>query len=166
MAQTEAATVRKQVVVDAPIERAFSVFTDRFGDFKPPEHNLLGAPIAETVFEPRVGGGIVDRAADGSECRWARILAFDPPDRVVFSWDISPRWTIETDQAQTSEVEVRFYAESPTRTRVELEHRHIDRHGPGMGSNHRRRRRAGGLAPVPGPVRRAGEGRPLTCRRS
>src|ERR1700744_2263 len=77
------------------------------------------------------GGASVDRAADGSECRWARILAFDPPDRVVFSWDISPRWTIETDQAQTSEVEVRFYAESPTRTRVELEHRHIDRHGPG-----------------------------------
>ena len=131
MAKTEAGTVRKQVVVDTPIERAFSVFTDRFGDFKPPEHNMLGAPITETVFEPRVGGGIVDRAADGSECRWARILAFDPPDRVVFSWDISPRWTIETDQARTSEVEVRFFAESPTRTRVELEHRHLDRHGPG-----------------------------------
>src|SRR5215469_5331171 len=131
MAPTEAVTVRKRVVVDAPIERAFTVFTERFGDFKPPEHNMLGAPIAETVFEPRVGGGIVDRAADGRECRWARILAFDPPERVVFSWDISPRWTIETDLAQTSEVEVRFFAESPTRTRVELEHRHIDRHGPG-----------------------------------
>jgi len=78
-----------------------------------------------------VGGGIVDRAGNGSECQWARILAFDPPDRVVFSWDISPQRTIETDQAQTSEVEVRFYAESPTRTRVELEHRHIDRRGPG-----------------------------------
>ena len=114
MAQTKAVTVRRQVVVDAPIERAFTVFTGRFGDFKPPEHNMLGAPIAETVFESRVGGSIVDRAADGSECRWARILAFDPPERVVFSWDISPRWTIETDQAQTSEVEVRFYAESPT----------------------------------------------------
>jgi uncharacterized protein YndB with AHSA1/START domain len=92
---------------------------------------MLGAPIAETVFEPKVGGNIVDRAADGSECRWARILAFDPPDRVVFSWDISPQWTVETDPGQTSEVEVRFYAESPTRTRVELEHRHLDRHGPG-----------------------------------
>ena len=57
MAQTEAVTVRKQVVVDVPIERAFSVFTGRFGDFKPPEHNLLAVPIAETVFEPRVGGG-------------------------------------------------------------------------------------------------------------
>jgi uncharacterized protein YndB with AHSA1/START domain len=131
MAQTDAATVRKQIVVRAPIERAFAVFTDRFGDFKPPEHNMLGTPIAETVFEPRVGGNIVDRAVDGSECRWARILAFEPPDRVVFSWDISPQWTIETDPARTSEVEVRFYAESPTRTRVELEHRHIDRHGPG-----------------------------------
>jgi hypothetical protein len=75
MAKTGTTEVRKQVVVEAPIERAFTVFTDRFGDFKPPEHNLLGAPIAETVFEPRVGGGIVDRAEDGSECRWARILA-------------------------------------------------------------------------------------------
>ena len=131
MALPEAVTVRKQIVVDAPIEHAFTVFTDRFGDFKPPEHNLLGAPITETVFEARAGGSIVDRAADGSECRWARILVFDPPERVVFSWDISPQWTIETDQAQTSEVEVRFYAESPARTRVELEHRHIDRHGPG-----------------------------------
>jgi len=131
MAQTEAVTVRRQIVVDAPIERAFAVFTGRFGEFKPPEHNLLGAPIVTTVFEPRVGGGIVDRAADGSECRWARILAFEPPHRVVFSWDISPQWTIETDTARTSEVEVRFSAESPSRTRVELEHRHIDRHGPG-----------------------------------
>jgi uncharacterized protein YndB with AHSA1/START domain len=131
MADTEAPAVRKSIVVDAPIERAFFVFTEKFGDFKPPEHNLLAAPIAETVFETRVGGGIVDRAADGSECRWARILAFDPPDRVVFSWDISPRWTIEDDPAQASEVEVRFFAESPDRTRVELEHRHIDRHGPG-----------------------------------
>ncbi len=75
MAQTETATVCKQVMVATPIERAFTAFTDRFGDFKPPEHNMLGTPIAETVFEPRVGGNIVDRAADGRECRWARILA-------------------------------------------------------------------------------------------
>jgi uncharacterized protein YndB with AHSA1/START domain len=131
MTGIEVPVVRKQVVVNAPAEQAFTAFTERFGDFKPPEHNLLRAPIAETVFEPRVGGSIVDRASDGSECRWARILVFDPPDRVMFSWDISPQWTIETDPAQTSEVEVRFYAESPTRTRVELEHRHIDRHGVG-----------------------------------
>ncbi len=131
MTQAASAVVRSQIVVEAPIERAFSVFTERFGDFKPPEHNLLGSPIAETVFEPEVGGHIVDRGADGSECRWARILAYEPPDRVVFSWDISPQWQIETEPDNTSEVEVRFVAESPQRTRVELEHRNIDRHGPG-----------------------------------
>ena len=131
MTRAEITVVRRQVVVNAPQAKAFAAFTERLGEFKPPEHNMLAAPIAETVFEPRVGGGIVDRATDGAECRWARILAFDPPDRVVFSWDISPQWTVESDPAQTSEVEVRFYAESPTRTRVELEHRHLDRHGPG-----------------------------------
>jgi uncharacterized protein YndB with AHSA1/START domain len=125
------AVVRKHVVVEAPPEQAFKTFTERFGDFKPPEHNLLQAPIAETVFDARVGGHIYDRAVDGSECRWARILAYEPPDRVVFSWDIGPQWQLEPDPANTSEVEVRFVAESPERTRVELEHRHIDRHGPG-----------------------------------
>jgi uncharacterized protein YndB with AHSA1/START domain len=121
-------------LVNAPIGEAFKVFTERFGDFKPREHNLLRAPIAETVFEPRVGGNIYDRAVDGTECRWARILAFEPPDRVVFSWDISPRWQLETDPDLTSEVEVRFFAEAPQRTRVELEHRNIDRHGSGWES--------------------------------
>ena len=134
MTETDAGVVRKDVIVAAPIETAFTVFTQRFGDFKPPEHNLLAAPIAETVFEPVVGGNIVDRAVDGSECRWARILAYDPPHRVVFSWDIGPTWTVETDPALTSEVEVTFTVAGPGRTRVELEHRHIDHHGPGWQS--------------------------------
>jgi uncharacterized protein YndB with AHSA1/START domain len=133
MNQTDA-VVRKQVVVDAPIERAFRVFTERFGEVKPPEHNLLRSPIAETIFEPRVGGNIYDRAEDGSECRWARVLVYDAPNRVVFSWDIGPTWQLETNQENASEVEVRFVAEGPDRTRVELEHRHIDRHGPGWES--------------------------------
>jgi uncharacterized protein YndB with AHSA1/START domain len=128
------AVVRREIVVDAPIDRAFAVFVERFGDFKPPEHNLLGAEIAETRFEPRVGGHIYDRAADGRECRWARVLAYEPPDRVVFTWDISPRWQLEADEGNASEVEVRFVAETPERTRVELEHRNLDRHGPGWGS--------------------------------
>jgi uncharacterized protein YndB with AHSA1/START domain len=126
-----ATSTRHEVTVDAPIERAFSVFTDEFGTFKPREHNMLGVDIAETVFEPRVGGHIYDRGVDGSECRWARVLAYEPPDRVVFSWDISPRWQLETDPDQASEVEVRFIAESDGRTRVELEHRNLDRHGAG-----------------------------------
>jgi uncharacterized protein YndB with AHSA1/START domain len=131
MTQTADAVVRRQTVVDVPVEEAFTVFTRRFGDFKPPEHNLLRAPIAETVFEPRVGGHVYDRATDGSECRWARVLVYEPPYRVVFSWDIGPTWQVETDPANTSEVEVRFIAETPQRTRVELEHRNLDRHGPG-----------------------------------
>jgi uncharacterized protein YndB with AHSA1/START domain len=132
--QTEASVIRRQIVVNAPVARAFTVFTERFGDVKPREHNLLSAPLAETVFEPRVGGHIYDRAEDGSVCRWARILAYEPPTRVVFSWDIGPTWQLETDPELTSEVEVRFVAEGPDRTRVELEHRHIDRHGPGWQS--------------------------------
>jgi uncharacterized protein YndB with AHSA1/START domain len=134
MTQAPTAAVRKQVVVPAPIERAFAVFTDRFGDFKPREHNLMASPITRTVFEPRVGGAIVDIAEDGSECRWARILVFEPHERVVFSWDIGPDWQLVGDPENASEVEVRFVAETPERTRVELEHRHIDRHGPGWES--------------------------------
>jgi uncharacterized protein YndB with AHSA1/START domain len=126
-----ATTVRSSITVEAPIERAFRVFTEDFGSFKPPEHNMLGVEIAETVFEPRVGGHLYDRGVDGSECRWARILAYEPPTRVVFTWDISPQWQVEADADKTSEVEVRFTAESPERTRVELEHRNLERHGDG-----------------------------------
>jgi uncharacterized protein YndB with AHSA1/START domain len=124
----EATSIRHAVTVDAPIDRAFAVFTEDFGSFKPPEHNILGVPIAETVFEPRVGGRVFDRGVDGSECQWARVLVHEPPHRVVISWDIDPHWRIETDPEKTSEVEVRFVAEGAERTRVELEHRHLDRH--------------------------------------
>jgi uncharacterized protein YndB with AHSA1/START domain len=127
--QQSSTTVRRSVVVEAPIERAFRVFTEEFGAFKPPEHNLMAVEIAETVFEPHAGGYLYDRGVDGSVCRWARVLAYEPPHRVLISWDISPRWQIETDPDRTSEVEVRFIAESPDRTRVQLEHRNLDRHG-------------------------------------
>ncbi|MGH2865355.1 MAG: SRPBCC family protein [Solirubrobacteraceae bacterium] len=129
--QATATTVRSKVVVDAPIERAFRAFTEDFDRIKPHEHNMLGVEIAETVFEPRAGGRIYDRGVDGSECQWARVLAFEPPNRILFSWDISPQWQIESDHEKTSEVEVRFIAESEERTRVELEHRKLDRHGEG-----------------------------------
>lgn len=134
MTEAQSTTVRHEVTVDAPLERAFRVFTERFGDFKPREHNLLRVPIAATVFEPHVGGHIYDRGVDGSECRWARIVAYEPPDRVVFTWDIGPTWQVETDLERTSEVEVRFVGETAERTRVVLEHRHLDRHGDGWES--------------------------------
>ena len=129
--QAEGTSVRHQVVVEAPIERAFEVFTDGIGSWFPAEYNLLGVEIAERTFEPREGGQIYDRGADGSECHWGRVLAYEPPNRVVFSWDIDPRWQIESDPEKTSEVEVRFTSESADRTRVELEHRNLERHGDG-----------------------------------
>ena len=123
--------VRTEIVVEAPAERAFRAFTEQFDRIKPREHNMLGVEIAKSVFEPRAGGRVFDRGVDGTECQWGRVLAYEPPDRLVFSWDISVRWTVETDPARTSEVEVRFVPEGPDRTRVELEHRHLDRHGEG-----------------------------------
>src|SRR3954467_14308438 len=129
--KTARTAVRSSIVVDALIDRAFTVFTEGIGSWFPPEYNLLPVPIVDRVFEPRVGGRIYDRGEDGSECHWARVLAFEPPARVVFSWDIGPQWQIETDPANTSEVEVRFTEEAPDRTRVDLEHRHLDRHGDG-----------------------------------
>jgi uncharacterized protein YndB with AHSA1/START domain len=123
--------VRTSIVVDATPERAFTVFTAEMGTWWPPEHHLLDAELSETVFEPRAGGRIYDKGVDGSECTWARVLAYEPPDRVVFSWDIGLDWKVETDHARTSEVELRFVPDGPERTRVELEHRHLERHGDG-----------------------------------
>ena len=151
--QPSRTSVSHSVVVEAPIDKSFKVFTEDFGRFKPPEHNLLAAEIAETVFEPRVGGFVYDRGVDGSECRWGRVLAYEPPHRVVVSWDISPAWQIETDPDKTSEFEVRFIAEADGRTRVELEHRNLDRHGQG-GRCARRSGRRSGLAALPPPLRR------------
>jgi uncharacterized protein YndB with AHSA1/START domain len=153
MTQAADTVVRKEIVVEAPIERAFNVFTDRFGDFKPREHNLLGAPITETTFEPRVGGHIYDRAEDGSECRWARIRAYEPPTRVVFSWDIGPTWQLEPDPANTSEVEVRFVR----RPRPHQGRTRAPPHRPPwprLGRRLPRRRQRRRLAAVPHPVRR------------
>jgi uncharacterized protein YndB with AHSA1/START domain len=132
--QAEKTSIQTEVVVEAPVDRAFRVFTEEFDRIKPREHNMLGVDIAETVFEAREGGRIYDRGIDGSECQWARVLAYEPPDRVVFSWDISPQFQLETDLSKASEVEVRFISETPERTRVELEHRNLDRHGEGWES--------------------------------
>ena len=129
--QAEQTSIRHSVVVEAPQERAFRVFVEQFDRVKPREHNMLAVEIAESVFEPEAGGRVYDRGVDGSEYQWARVIAYEPPERLVFSWDISPEWQLETDPARSSEVEVRFVAETPDRTRVKLEHRHLDRHGDG-----------------------------------
>src|SRR5579871_3649884 len=116
--QSQDSTVQAHIVVQAPIDRAFRTFVEDFDRIKPREHNMLPVDIEKTVFEPQVGGRVYDRGIDGSIYQWARVLAYEPPNRLVFSWDISPQWQLETDPKKTSEVEVRFIAEAPARTRV------------------------------------------------
>jgi uncharacterized protein YndB with AHSA1/START domain len=123
--------VRTETVVEVPIERAFKVFTEEMESWWDADHHLGDAPLAEMVVERHVGGRIFDRLTDGSECEWSRVLAYEPPTLFVFSWDINTRWELETDPDKTSEVAVTFVTEGPDRTRVALEHRHLDRHGEG-----------------------------------
>ena len=131
MTDTKATAVSTSIVVDAPAAVAFAIFSEDMASWWPPDHHILQSALASMVFEPRQGGRIYDVGVDGSECQWGRVLAYEPPDRVVFSWDISLQWQIEADLDRTSEVEVRFIAEERGRTRVELEHRRLNRHGEG-----------------------------------
>ncbi|HEY2552303.1 MAG TPA: SRPBCC family protein [Streptosporangiaceae bacterium] len=126
--------VSTEVDVEAPVEHAFRVFTEGIGTWWDPDHHLLEGELAEMVFEPLAGGHIIDRGTDGSECRWARVLAYEPPHRVVFSWDINLRWEVESDPAKASEVEITFASAGPGRSHVVLTHRHLDRHGEGWES--------------------------------
>lgn len=125
--------VQHEVLVNLSPEEAFWKFAD-LDKIKPREHNMLAVPIAKTVLEQRAGGDVYDRGVDGSICRWGRVLTFDPPHAIAFSWDIGPNWQVTTDLDRTSEVEITFTSEGDGRTRVTLTHRHIERHGAGWKS--------------------------------
>jgi uncharacterized protein YndB with AHSA1/START domain len=129
--QTADTAVQTSIVVEASQRLAFEVFTKDIASWWPPDHHILEGELKEMVFELTDGGRVYDVGVDGSECRWARVLAFDPPERIVISWDITPEWKLETDLSKTSEVEFRFVSEGENRTRIELEHRNLDRHGEG-----------------------------------
>lgn len=130
------AVVCKSVRVAVPIERAFSVFVEEMERWWPAKHHLGAAPFQTIIVEPRVGGRWYERAADGQECEWGTVLAWDPPRRVAFSWHLGPgqddpTWRYDPDMARASEVEIDFSAEGPAATLVELVHSKLERHGKG-----------------------------------
>jgi uncharacterized protein YndB with AHSA1/START domain len=120
--------VRKVLTVQAPQAVAWRVFTERMGTWWPLAHYKIGkAKAVDAVVEPRVGGRWYERGEDGSTCQWGSVLAWEPHERLVLSWDIDANF--QYDPALKTEIEVRFLAEGPHTTRVELEHRHLDRYG-------------------------------------
>jgi uncharacterized protein YndB with AHSA1/START domain len=125
---TEATSLRKVVIVQAPQAVAWRVFTEKMGAWWPLATYKIGeANAVDAVIEPRVGGRWYERGDDGSTCDWGRVLSWEPPSRLVLSWDISADW--QHDPTVKTEVEVRFIAKGKDATRVELEHRHLDRYG-------------------------------------
>jgi uncharacterized protein YndB with AHSA1/START domain len=115
------APVKKTLSVKASQAHAFDVFTLRFDAWWPKSHHIGKAGMKESVIEPRTGGRWFEKGEDGSECDWGRVLAWEPPQRLVLSWQINSKFT--RDETVNSEIEVRFIAESAERTRVEFEHR-------------------------------------------
>jgi hypothetical protein len=124
------APVRRSLRVKAGPQRAFDVFTAGMGRWWPAEHTLLKAPRADIVMEPRAGGRWYERAVDGSECDWGRVVSWEPPGRVLLMWQLNGDWRF--DPGFETGLEIRFLAEVDGATRVELEHRDIERYGEKM----------------------------------
>jgi uncharacterized protein YndB with AHSA1/START domain len=123
--------VRRSVTVKANAERAFRVFTEGIDTWWPRSHHIGNSPLKKQVMEPRPGGRCYGQQMDGTDCEWGRILVWEPPHRFVMAWQITHAWGYEPDLAKSSEVEVRFTPEADGSTRVDLEHRHFERHGAG-----------------------------------
>jgi uncharacterized protein YndB with AHSA1/START domain len=125
------APVRKSIRVRADVAHAFDVFTAGIDRWWPRTHHIGQSPMTRIIVEPRAGGRCYSEQEDGTDCDWGSVLAWEPPHRVVLAWQITSAWRYEPDLARSSEVEVRFTPEADGMTRVDLEHRHLERHGPG-----------------------------------
>jgi len=123
--------VRVEVTVETSIERAFTVFTERVDSWWPRSYRIGGFENSDVVLEPRQGGRWFERAADGSECDWGRVLTWEPPSHVALSWQIAPNFTAERDPQRASHVDVRFVADGADRTIVSVVHSEFERHGEG-----------------------------------
>jgi hypothetical protein len=125
---TDPNSVRKVVHVQAPVAVAWRVFTEQIATWWPLESYRIGkAKAVDAVIEPRVGGRWYERGEDGSTCDWGSVLVWEPTGRLVLSWDITADW--QYDPSLKTEIELRFLPDGKEATRVELEHRHLDRFG-------------------------------------
>jgi uncharacterized protein YciI/uncharacterized protein YndB with AHSA1/START domain len=120
-------SIKKQITVATSQERAFRVFTDGIDRWWPREHHIGASPLERSIIEPFAGGRWFARCQDGSEVDTGRVLTWQPPSRLVLTWQITAAWKFDPDFV--TEVEVSFIAEGPRSTRVELEHRHLERYG-------------------------------------
>ena len=127
MARPAIPVLHGSTIVNAPVDRAFRAFTASFDRWWPRDYHIGHAQMAEAILEDRVGGRWYEKGADGSECDWGHVLVWEPPHRLVLTWQINGMWQYDPDPAHASEIEVRFTASGPTETRVDLEHRHIER---------------------------------------
>lgn len=126
---TDPNSVRKSMSVHAPLAVAWRVFTEQMGTWWPlTVYKIGGANAVDVIIDPCAGGRWYERGDDGSTCDWGRVLSWEPPSRLVLSWDISADWQYDPDLK--TEIELRFIAEGEDTTRVELEHRKLDRYGP------------------------------------
>jgi uncharacterized protein YndB with AHSA1/START domain len=123
--------VRKSITVKASADRAFRVFTEGVDTWWPRTHHIGKSPMKKTIIEGRAGGRCFTQQIDGTDCDWGQVLVWEPPHRFVMAWQITPAWGYEPDVTKSSEVEVRFTAESDGETRVDVEHRYFARHGAG-----------------------------------
>jgi uncharacterized protein YndB with AHSA1/START domain len=123
------------VTVGVPVEQAFDVFTGSFDAWWPHQYHIGQADVDEVVLEPGEGGRWYERGVDGSECDWGRVLIWQPPHRLVFTWQISGAWQFDPDPDHASEIEVRFTADGPEQTTIAVEHRHFERLDGGQAVN-------------------------------
>lgn len=138
------ASVRATVTVDAPIERAFQVFTERCDAWWPRSHRLGQAERIDVVLEARAGGRWYECTADGRQCDWGKVLAWHPPNRLSLSWQIAIGFVPEPDPDRASRVDVTFVEAGPARTAVTVVHSEFERHGEGWESMRQGVSREGG----------------------
>ena len=119
--------IEGKTTVNVPVEQAFQVFTASFGSWWPHAYHIGQVEVADVILEPHEGGRWYERGVDGSECDWGRVVAWEAPHRIVFTWQINGSWQFDPEPGHASEIEVRFHADGPAQTTVEVEHRYFER---------------------------------------